>query len=214
MPRIWPRSMVARRWTTCESVTSTPHNRSEILLGVTGSVAAYKSAALCSALVQAGHGVSVAMTHAAERFVGRATFEALSMRPVVTDIWQPFEHFQGEHIGLAARADAYLIAPCSADMLGRLAGGLGGDPVSLLALTVECPLLVAPAMNRAMWQKPAVQRNVEQLQADGAQIVGPDDGWQSCRANGTGRMSDPAELQTAVEAALKSAISPCEGDRG
>ena len=176
--------------------------RPEVLLGVTGSVAAYKSADLVSRLVKREIGVTVAMTQAAGRFIGRTTFEALTTRPVYDDQWIAREHFQGEHIGLAARADVYVVAPCSADMLGRLAGGLCDDLVSLLALTIECPLLIAPAMNRAMWEKPSVQRNVAQLREDGAIMIGPGDGWQSCRAVGTGRMSEPADIEETVLATL------------
>lgn len=174
----------------------------EILLGVTGSVAAYKAADLVSRLVKRGDGVTVAMTAAAGRFVGRTTFEALTTRPVYDDQWTAREHHQGEHIGLAARADLYVIAPCSADMLGQLAAGLCGELVPLLALTVECPIVIAPAMNRAMWEKPSVQRNVATLKGDGYLTVGPDDGWQSCRAVGTGRMSEPEAIVAAIDAAL------------
>ena len=177
----------------------------EILLGVTGSVAAYKAADLCSKLVQRGDRVTAVLTDSAERFIGRTTFEALTTRPVYTSQWQPQEHFRGEHIGLAARADLYVIAPCSANMLGQIAGGLAGDLVSLLALTVTCPVLVAPAMNREMWEKPAVQRNAAQLREDGIRQVGPDEGWQSCRAVGTGRMSEPAAILEAIDAALAPA---------
>ena len=186
-----------------QSVTGDdPSAPPEVLLGVTGSVAAYKAADLCSRLVQAGHRVTAALTPSAERFIGTTTFEALTTRPVYASQWQPHEHHQGEHIGLAARADLYVIAPCSADMLGQIAGGLAPNLVSLLAMTIECPLLVAPAMNRAMWEKPAVQRNVNLLQEDGVQIVGPGDGWQSCRAVGTGRMSEPADIMAAIEQTL------------
>lgn len=190
------------------SVLKGPLYGRELLVGVTGGVAAYKAADLVSKAVQRGASVSVAMTENAARFVGPTTFEALTTRPVHVGQYRPAEHFQGEHIGLARRADAYVIAPCGANMLAKLAAGMADDLVSTLALTVTCPLLVAPAMNREMWAKPAVQRNAEAVRGDGATLVGPGEGWQSCRAVGGGRMSEPAEIIAALEAAL----STHEGD--
>lgn len=177
----------------------------EILLGVTGGIAAYKSAQLCSSLVQAGAGVTVVMTRAARKFIGPTTFQALTGRPVYADMFRPREHFIGEHIGLSRRADLYVIAPASADAIAKLAHGLADDLVSTLALSVTCPILVAPAMNNEMWAKPAVQRNVRQLQSDGVLTVGPDEGWLSCQSVGPGRMSEPAAIQAAIEAALPKA---------
>ncbi len=132
----------------------------EILLGVSGGIAAYKAADLASKLVQAGAKVTVVMTAAAERFIGPTTFEALTNRPVHRHLFSPQEHFQGEHIGLARRAEIMLIAPATANYLAKLAGGLADDLLSTLALTITCPLALAPAMNVEMWNKPAVQRNV------------------------------------------------------
>lgn len=185
-----------------ESVAETSEGGHEILLAVAGSVAAYKAADLCSQLVQGGHRVTAVLTRSAERFIGVTTFEALTGRPVYTSQWLAREHYRGEHIGLAARAEVYLVAPCSADLLGKFAGGLADDLASLLALTIECPMLVAPAMNRAMWQKPAVQRNVAQLRDDGVQFIGPEEGWQSCRAVGIGRMAEPTAIVEALVARL------------
>jgi phosphopantothenoylcysteine decarboxylase len=162
----------------------------EILLAVTGGVAAYKSADLTSKLVQSGAQVTVVMTRAARRFIGATTFEALTGRPVYRDMFRPREH----HIGLARRAELYVIAPCTADMLAKLAHGLADDLASTLALSVTCPVVIAPAMNNEMWAKPAVQRNVAQLREDGLHIVGPAEGWLSCQNVGPGRMSEPAEI--------------------
>lgn len=134
------------------------------------------------------------MTAAAKQFIGAATFEALTGRPVYDCTFSPQEHFQGEHIGLARRAELYVIAPASADCLHKLAQGAADDLVSLLALTTTCPVLLAPAMNNEMWIKPAVQRNVTQVQADGRHTIGPRDGWLSCGAVGPGRMAEPAEI--------------------
>ena len=174
----------------------------EILIGVTGGIAAYKTADLASKLVQAGAQVTVVMTRSARRFIGPTTFEALTGRPVYVDMFRPQEHFLGEHIGLSRRAELYVIAPATADALAKLAHGLADDLVSTLALSVTCPILVAPAMNNEMWRKPAVQRNVAQLQADGVQIVGPGEGWLSCQSLGPGRMAEPAEIIGEIEKQL------------
>ena len=175
----------------------------EVLVGVTGGVAAYKTADLVSKLVQRGAGVSVAMTENATRFIGRTTFEALTRRPVHVGQYEPAENFQGEHIGLAARAEAYVVAPAGANFLAKLAAGAADDLVSTLCLTVTCPVLVAPAMNREMWDKPAVRRNVKRAKEDGVLVVGPGEGWQSCRAVGSGRMSEPAEILSRIEAVFE-----------
>ena len=174
----------------------------EVLVGVCGGIAAYKTAEVVSKLVQLGAGVSVVMTAAAEKFIGRTTFEALTGRPVSCDLFVPTKHFQGEHIGLARPAELYLIAPATANTLGKLAHGLADDLVSTLALTVTCPILLAPAMNNEMWSKPAVARNVAQLQQDGCKIVGPGSGWLSCGAIGPGRMAEPQEILEQIEKLL------------
>ena len=176
----------------------------EILLGVTGGIAAYKVADLTSKLVQAGAGVSVMMTEAAERFVGPTTFEALTGRPVHRKLFSPQEHFQGEHIGLGRRADILVIAPATADMLAKLALGLADDLISTTALVVTCPILVAPAMNCEMWDKPAVKRNVATLRADGIQIIEPGSGWLSCGQVGAGRMAEAAEIFEHIRQTLAS----------
>lgn len=174
----------------------------EILLGVTGGIAAYKSADLASKLVQAGARVSVILTAAAENFIGATTFEALTGRPVNRGLFAPNEHFQGEHIGLARRAELFIIAPATADVLAKLALGLADDLLTTTALVATCPLLVAPAMNSEMWAKPAVQRNVATLQADGIHIVQPGAGWLSCGQVGAGRMAEPTEILEAIRQAL------------
>ena len=170
----------------------------ELLLGVTGGIAAYKAADLCSKLVQAGAAVTVVMTESAERFVGPTTFEALTGRPVHRDLFRPVEHFRGEHIGLAQRAELLVVAPATANYLAEIAHGFAGDLLSTLALTVTCPVLLAPAMNCEMWAKPAVQRNVTQLRADGVLFVEPVSGWLSCGQVGAGRMAEPGEILDAI----------------
>lgn len=166
----------------------------EILLGVTGGIAAYKSAELASKLVQAGASVSVVLTEAAEKFIGATTFEALTGRPVHRALFTPQEHFQGEHIGLARRAELMVIAPATADILAKLAHGLADDLLSTLALVHTGPLLLAPAMNSEMWLKPPVRRNVDILRGDGLHFVEPGSGWLSCGQVGPGRMAEPAEI--------------------
>jgi phosphopantothenoylcysteine decarboxylase/phosphopantothenate--cysteine ligase len=174
----------------------------ELIVGVTGGIAAFKTAALVSSLVQAGHGVSVVMTRAARKFVGPATFRALTGRPVASDVFER-DHFPlGAHIELAENADLMVVAPASANFLAQAAGGLANDLLSTLVLSFDGPLLVAPAMNAVMWQKPAVQRNVETLRQDGVHFVDPQAGWQSCRRTGMGRMAEPAEIQAAIEKLL------------
>lgn len=174
---------------------------SELLIGVSGGIAAYKTAALVSSLVQNGHGVSVVMTRAARKFVGAATFRALTGRPVVSDSFDP--HFPlGAHIELAERATLLCVAPASADLLAKAATGLADDLLTTLLLSFTGPILIAPAMNAAMWDKPSVQRNLATLRNDGYQIIGPHEGWQSCRRAGMGRMAEPADIQSAIESQL------------
>lgn len=177
--------------------------RREIVLGVTGGIAAYKAADLCSKLMQAGHAVTVVLTSSAERFIGATTFEALTGRPVHREMFTPQEGFhQGEHIGLARRAELVVVAPASADFLAKLAHGFADDLLSTLVLATTAPILVAPAMNSEMWAKAAVQRNVAQLRSDGVRVVDPGSGWLSCGQVGPGRMAEPAEIQAAIESLL------------
>jgi phosphopantothenoylcysteine decarboxylase/phosphopantothenate--cysteine ligase len=166
----------------------------EILVGVCGGIAAYKTADLVSKLVQAGAKVSVVLTEAATNFIGRTTFEALTGRPVYVGMFAPQEHHIGEHIGLARRAELFVIAPATADVLAKVAHGHADDLLTTLALAATCPILLAPAMNSEMWSKAAVQRNVEQLRADGFHFAEPGSGWLSCGQVGAGRMAEPAEL--------------------
>jgi phosphopantothenoylcysteine decarboxylase len=175
----------------------------EILLGVSGGIAAYKSADLTSKLVQAGASVSVVLTRAARRFIGKTTFEALTTRPVHGALFSPSEHFLGEHIGLARRCEILVVAPATADFVARIAHGHANDLLSTLILTVTRPILLAPSMNAEMWSKTAVQRNVTQLREDGFHFVEPGSGWQSCREVGSGRMAEPAEILSSITQLLK-----------
>jgi len=179
-------------------------NGREILLGVTGGIAAYKSAELCSKLVQSGAAVTAVLTDAAERFIGRTTFEALTGRPVYGDLFTPQEHPVGEHIGLARRAELLVVAPASADFLAKAACGIADDLLSTITLAATGPVLLAPAMNAEMWSKPAVQRNVQQLRDDGFQFAEPGTGWLSCGVVGAGRMAEPAEIRHRIEELLEA----------
>jgi phosphopantothenoylcysteine decarboxylase/phosphopantothenate--cysteine ligase len=178
----------------------------QIILGVSGGIAAYKAADLASKLTQSGAVVSVVMTESAQEFVGPVTFEALTNRPVNDDLFTPTEHYQGEHIGLARLGELLVIAPATANCLAKLAHGSADDLLSTLALAFMGPILVCPAMNSEMWSKPAVQRNVEQLKADGVRIVEPGEGWLSCGTVGAGRMAEPADIILAIERELNSTI--------
>jgi len=176
----------------------------EVLIGITGGIAAHKTAALVSQLVQGGARVSVAMTDAACQFVGVATLAALTGRPVATKVFAPDQFPLGPHIELAQRAELFCIAPATANFLAKAAHGHADDLVSTLYLCFAGPVLMAPAMNPDMWAKPAVQRNVGQLNEDGVEMIAPDDGWLSCRRKGPGRMAEPDRIQQQIEAVFGS----------
>ncbi|MXR37383.1 bifunctional phosphopantothenoylcysteine decarboxylase/phosphopantothenate--cysteine ligase CoaBC [Craterilacuibacter sinensis] len=165
-----------------------------ILLGVTGGVAAYKAAELTRLFVKAGHHVEVVMTEAATRFVTPLTFQALSGHAVYTDLWDERPAGGMAHIDLSRRADLFLIAPASADTLFKLAHGACDNLLSTLAAARTCPLAVAPAMNRQMWENAPNLRNVAQLKADGVTILGPASGAQACGETGAGRMLEAEEI--------------------
>src|SRR3954464_3888059 len=171
-----------------------------LLLGVTGGVAAYKVAELARLLQRNNVEVQVAMTGAATKFVGAATFQALTGRPVMTDLWDASVPNAMAHIELSREAEAILVAPASADFLAKLAHGLADDVLSTTCLARNCPLMVAPAMNREMWDNPATQRNVATLRSDGVTILGPGAGDQACGEVGMGRMLEPEEILEAVSA--------------
>jgi phosphopantothenoylcysteine decarboxylase/phosphopantothenate--cysteine ligase len=169
-----------------------------VVLGVTGGIAAYKAAELTRLLVKAGIVVDVVMTSAATRFVTQTTFQALSGRPVLTDLWESGAANAMGHIAVSRGADAILVAPASADFLAKVAQGRADDLLTTLCLARECPLLVAPAMNRQMWANKATQRNVAQLAQDGVMVLGPDTGELACNENGEGRMLEPDALFAAL----------------
>ncbi|MDR0776533.1 MAG: bifunctional phosphopantothenoylcysteine decarboxylase/phosphopantothenate--cysteine ligase CoaBC [Azonexus sp.] len=169
-----------------------------IALGVSGGIAAYKAAELVRLLVKQGAEVQVAMTEGASHFITATTFQALSGRPVFTDQWDQRMPNAMAHIDLSRQADLIVVAPASADFLARVAHGLADDLLATMVLARDCPLLVAPAMNRQMWENPATQRNVAQLRADGVGILGPASGEQACGEIGAGRMLEPEEIVDSV----------------
>jgi phosphopantothenoylcysteine synthetase/decarboxylase len=178
-----------------------------IIVGVTGGIAAYKTAMLVSRLAQAGAEVTVAMTEAATKFVTPLTFQALSARPVYTSSWEHIESKDPQHISLADAADAAVVAPCTMDCMAKLATGRTDDVVTLILSAVDrrkTPVLLAPSMNNVMWAQASTQRNLKTLIEDGFEVTGPGEGWQACRHVGTGRMSEPDAILEAVAAAIQA----------
>jgi phosphopantothenoylcysteine decarboxylase/phosphopantothenate--cysteine ligase len=159
-----------------------------IVLGVTGSIAAYKAADLTSLLVKKGHDVHVVMTESARRFITPLTLQTLSKHPVTTDVFDEQEGWCPGHIELADRADLLLIAPASAAALARLACGLADDAITCIALATRAPVVIAPAMNGKMWSHPATVQNTETLRTRGVHFIGPDEGLLACGYEGAGRL--------------------------
>jgi len=179
---------------------SFPNADYRVLLCVCGGIAAYKSAELVRRLRDAGAQVQVAMTDAAQRFVGAQTFQALSHHPVRSSLWDAQAEAAMGHLELARWAQQVVIAPATANTLAKLAHGLADDLVSALCLATEAPLLVAPAMNHVMWKHPATQANLATLLARRVRMVGPNDGPLAEGESGPGRMAEPAQIVTALEA--------------
>lgn len=173
-----------------------------MLLGVTGGIAAYKAAELVRRLSERGIEVQVVMTEAACGFITPATMQALSGNPVYTDMWDARIRDNMAHIELTRGKDLVLVAPATADFMAKLALGLADDLLSTLCLARACPLAVAPAMNREMWERAATQRNIAQLEADGVEILGPASGGQACGDVGMGRMLEAVDIAAAVAARL------------
>ena len=167
----------------------------EIVIAVGGGIAAYKVAALTSRLVQRS-------AHVSEEFIGSTTFSALTGRRVASHSFNPEQFPLGAHIELAERAELVVVAPATADVLAKAAMGIADDLLSTLLLCATCPILMAPAMNAAMWQKAAVQRNASQLIDDGVELIQPTSGWLSCRTTGPGRMAEPETILTTIERVL------------
>jgi phosphopantothenoylcysteine decarboxylase/phosphopantothenate--cysteine ligase len=173
-------------------------NPPRVLLGVTGGIAAYKAPELVRRLVERGCEVQVVMTRGAREFVGPLTFQAVSGRRVRDDLWDPAAEAAMGHIELARWADVVVVAPATANFMGALAAGLGGDLLSTVCLATTAPIVLAPAMNQAMWANPAVQANRGLLEARGIRFLGPAAGDQACGENGPGRMLEPTEIAAAL----------------
>ena len=171
----------------------------KILLGVTGGIAAYKSPDLARRMIERGSTVQVVMTRSAERFVTTMTFQAVSGRPVRSDLWDRDAEASMGHIELARWADRIVIAPATADFIAQLAHGMAGNLLATLCLASEAPIAVAPAMNRIMWRHPATQANVATLKSRGVEVMGPGVGDQACGETGAGRMLEADEIVRELE---------------
>lgn len=171
-----------------------------ILLGLTGGIAAYKSAQLVRLLVKGGYDVRVVMTESACRFITPVTMQALSGQTAWTDLWDPRIPDNMGHIELSRDRELIVVAPASADFMAKVVHGLADDLLSTLCLARDCPLMIAPAMNRQMWDNAATQRNAEQLRKDGVLLAGPAPGDQACGETGMGRMLEPEEIFEEIEA--------------
>ncbi|TGB00470.1 bifunctional phosphopantothenoylcysteine decarboxylase/phosphopantothenate--cysteine ligase CoaBC [Sporolactobacillus shoreae] len=170
-----------------------------ILLGVTGGIAAYKSAELTSKLVKSGAEVHVVMTESAKKFIGPATFQALTRHPVYDSVFIEEKDGQIAHIDLADSADLFIVVPATANTIGKLASGLADDMLTAAALASRCPVWIAPAMNVNMYTHPAVQKNLRTLESFGYRLIGPDAGWLACGWTGKGRMTEPDEIFNTID---------------
>jgi phosphopantothenoylcysteine decarboxylase/phosphopantothenate--cysteine ligase len=183
-------------------VSTDPFQSREIVVGITGGIAAYKAAELVSRLRQRGAAATVVMTRAATRFVQPCTFAVLSGRRVITGLFEHPERHEADHVALAQKAELAIVAPATANFLGKAAAGIADDALTTTILSLGCPIVVAPAMNHRMWANPVVQRNLERLRELGYHIVEPQEGWLACGEKGIGRLADLDAILTAAEAAL------------
>lgn len=175
----------------------------EVVVAVGGGIAAYKVCHVVSRLVQRGCGVTVAMSDAGTKFVTPLTFQALTRRQVFTTMWQAEGYYNPQHLSLTELADLFVVAPATADLIGKFAAGIGDDLVTTLMLGHDCPTLLAPAMNTRMWENPIVRRNVASLRELGYGFVEPGEGWLACGTVGAGRMAEPDTILDAVAQKLK-----------
>ena len=180
-------------------MTNTVPQIKNVLLGVTGGIAAYKAAELCRLLVKQGLQAQVVMTRSAIRFVGPMTFQALSGNTVRVELFDEAHEAAMGHIELARWADQIIVAPASADFLARYAAGMADDLLTTLCLATSAPVAVAPAMNQQMWQHPATVENLRRLRTRGVRVLGPATGEQACGESGPGRLLEPDELRRRVE---------------
>ena len=178
-----------------------------IALGVTGGISAYKAIEVCRGLQQHGHDVVAVMTHSAERFIGPVTFEAITRRPVITSQWTPGMNADIEHVAIADSIALLLVAPCTANAIGKFAHGIADDFLSSLYLATRAPCLLAPAMNSNMLAHPVVEQNLRALVERGVHVVDPGDGYLACGWVGRGRLAEPEDVVAAAVALLKSVDS-------
>ena len=184
-----------------------------IALGVTGGIGAYKAVEVCRGLQKQGHDVVAVMTRAAARFVGPVTFEAITRHPVITSQWKPGANADIEHIAIADRAALLLVAPCTANVVGKFANGIADDFLTSLYLATKAPVLLAPAMNTNMLAHPAVRKNLETLAARGVRFVEPGEGYLACGWIGKGRLAEPDDIVAAAARMLAPADSRLRGRR-
>lgn len=183
---------------------SKSRSRKHVVLGVTGSIAAYKAAELASLLVKQSHDVFVVMTQDAVEFITPLTLQTLSQNPVTTSFFDEKESWRPGHIELADRANLLLIAPATANVIAELAHGLASHPLAAIALATRAPILIAPAMNGKMWEHPATQENVKKLKARGVEFIGPEKGMLACGYEGVGRLWKVDEIAFRAEFLLAS----------
>jgi phosphopantothenoylcysteine synthetase/decarboxylase len=181
------------------SLNMTDRKTKCVVLGVTGSIAAYKSAELASLLVKQGHDVFVVMTRDAAEFITPLTLQTLSKNPVTTSFFDEKESWRPDHIDLADRANLLLIAPATANVIAELANGLAAHPLAAIALATRAQILIAPAMNGKMWEHPATQENVATLKERGAEFIGPEEGMLACGYEGVGRLWKVDEIAFRAE---------------
>lgn len=185
----------------------------EVLVGVGGGIAAYKVCQVVSRLVQRGCGVTVAMTDAGTRFVTPLTFQSLTHRQVFTSMWQTEGYYDPQHLALTERAHLFLVAPATANLIGKFACGIADDLVTTLMVGRACPAMLAPAMNTRMWENPVVQRNVRTLRDLGYGFIDPAEGYLACGALGAGRMAEPEVIVDQVAGLLRGRPPRADGGR-
>jgi phosphopantothenoylcysteine decarboxylase/phosphopantothenate--cysteine ligase len=179
-----------------------PLDGKTVVVGVSGSIAAYKAAEVVSQLVQRGASVPVVMTEAATKFIGPLTFQTITRIRVMTDQFDPESVIDATHISLTDKADLVVLAPATANLIGKVAHGLADDMLTSLLLAVRCPVLVAPAMNDRMWGSKAFQKNLAALRELGFRVIEPDEGFLACGAYAVGRLAEPARIVKEVETVL------------
>ncbi len=184
-----------------------------IILGVTGGIAAYKSADLCSRLIKANANVHVVMTVNATRFVGTATFQALTGHQVITSLWDEPREFEITHISLSDKADAFIIAPATANIIGKIANGIADDMLTTTIMAATAPVIMAPAMNTKMWNNPIVQQNISKITSLGYKLIPPQTGRLACGSVGTGKMAEPEEILDYVKNLLQPVSHDLDGLR-